>query len=286
VVFAATVGVSNVLAAEGSQHIAATPSSAELTIAPGKSASENLEIINQGTDSFRVKAYVAPYHVQGIDYDPQFTQLPGTVNASKWVTLTTPEATTLAPGKLLHIAYQVQVPAGTAPGGYYAVIFAETTPTKNANGVVAHNRVGEILYLTVAGKVETKGKVEGPNLDRFNMSGTLSVPTLVSNTGGVHFQSKVTVTVKNVFGKTIFTQSEQRYVLPQTQRQVVIQWDNLAPLGIYKISREATVPGGRQQLPARWVVMVQPWLLVAILIIAAALITAIVRRIQGRRKSH
>src|SRR4051812_31830452 len=76
-------------AAGASQHIALTPSSAELAIDPGQSATGTLAVINQGDDNFRVATSVAPYHVEGVDYDPEFTQLPGTVDASKWVRLQT-----------------------------------------------------------------------------------------------------------------------------------------------------------------------------------------------------
>lgn len=271
-------------AVEGKQHIAATPSSADLSIAPGASASDSLAIINQGTDSFKVKTSVAPYHVEGINYDPQFTQLPGTVDPSKWVTLTVPQNTTLAPDKLLHIDYTVNVPAGTAPGGYYAVIFAETMPAGQASGVVAHNRIGEILYLTVKGEVETKGTAHGGKIDRFNMSGKLSIPILVSNSGGVHFKTTVTTTIKNVFGKKVYSHHEDRYVLPQTQRQIVQNWQNQVPLGIYKVSRQATVPNGSVQLPDQTVIMVQPWLLIIVFLVAVAITPTFIGWLRGRRK--
>lgn len=271
-------------AATDTQHIVATPSSAELSIAPGKSISASLEIINQGSDSFGVKTSVAPYHVEGIEYDPQFTQLPGTVDASKWVRLEPLAATTLAPGKLVHVNYEVRVPVNTPPGGYYAVIFAQTMPTANGGGVVAHNRVGEILYLTVAGKVHRQGEVVAGHVNRINLSGDLNVPTLVRNTGGVHFKTKVTVSIKNLFGSTVFKQHNERYVLPQTERQITIEWKNLAPLGIYQVSRQATTPGGTKQLSAQWVIMLQPWLLAVVGIAGALVLSALLRRTQGWRR--
>lgn len=263
-----------------SQHIAITPSSAEVVVAPGESGTDSLAVVNQGSDSFNVSAAVSPYHVEGVDYDPQFTQLPGTVNASQWVTLQIPADTTLAPGKLLTINYTVSVPAGTQPGGYYAVIFAETSPVGVTKGVITHNRVGEILYMTVTGAVKEAGSVTAGSMGHFNTSGSLTIPTLVRNTGGLHFKSAVTVTIKNLFGKQVFKQADNRYVLPQTERRVSFTWTNQIPIGIYHVSRQATTPSGTVHLPDTLVVMIQPWLIVLIIIAIVLVIVAVLRKVQ------
>jgi hypothetical protein len=285
VILVAAFGLALVLpslasAATDRQHITITPSSAALSIAPGASDSDTMAVVNQGSDSFKVSASVSPYHVEGLDYDPQFTQLPGTTDASRWVQLHVPADTTLAPGKLLNIDYTVRVPAGTQPGGYYAVIFAETTPVGATQGVITHNRVGEILYMTVKGAVKEAGSVTAGGLDHFNTSGSLTIPTLVRNTGGVHFKSAVTVTIKNLFGKQVFEQADNRYVLPQTERRVSFTWTNQVPIGIYHVSRQATTPSGTVHLPDTLVVMIQPWLIVLIIIAIILVVGAILRKVR------
>lgn len=267
-------------ATNDNQHIAVTPSSAEVAVAPGGSGTDSLAVVNQGSDSFNVSAAVSPYHVEGLDYDPQFTQLPGTVDASKWVTLQIPADTALSPGKLLTINYTVNVPAGTQPGGYYAVIFAETSPVGAIKGVITHNRVGEILYMTVTGPVKEAGSVTAGGMGHFNTSGSLAIPTLVRNTGGIHFKSEVTVTITNLFGKQVFKQADNRYVLPQTERRVSFTWTNQIPIGIYHVSRQATTPSGTVHLPDTLVVMVQPWLIVLIIIAIVLVIVAVLRKLQ------
>ena len=119
-----------------SQAISLSPATTQVSIDPGKSASDKIEVINTGDDSFNVTFSVAPYYVTGQNYDPHFTQLPGTVDASKWITITSTKAT-LESHKVLAENYTISVPANTAPGGYYAVIFAETSQSNvSAGGVV------------------------------------------------------------------------------------------------------------------------------------------------------
>jgi hypothetical protein len=271
-------------AAVDRQHITITPSSAELSIAPGQSESGDLSVINQGTDSFKIALATSPYHVQGIQYDPQFTQLPGTVDASKWVQLTVPSNTSLAPNDLIHIKYSVSIPSGTQPGGYYAVIFAESSPIGTTHGVVTHNRVGEILYITVKGKVNTSGKVLPVDMPFIDVNGSLPISLRVQNTGGLHFKTTYTATVTGIFGNRVFTQKDERYVLPQTERQITVNWTNNVPIGIYRVSRQATGPQGVMKLPDTWVIMVQPWVLLVLIVLIAAFIVGLMRRSQRYRK--
>ena len=156
-IVAAFVFTGNSAAAESAQHILVTPSSTAFSIDPGAKKAGSLSVINEGDSPFIVDVSSSPYHVEGLHYDPKFTQLPGTTDASQWVTFTSQTSQTVDARKLTNIDYTVTVPAGTAPGGYYAVIFAETSPTESSAGVVAHNRVGDILYITVNGDVKAAG---------------------------------------------------------------------------------------------------------------------------------
>jgi len=249
--------------------ITMSPSSTELHAKPGESATGTFTIVNQGTSSYPALLTVAPYHVEGIVYDPQFTLLPGTTDAASWVKLNTTESPTLGSNSTTTITYTLNVPAGTAPGGYYAVIFAETNPTPNDSGITPHNRVGNILYITVDGTIEQKGTLKTPTSDTpgiiFGTNADLGV--LVSNNGGLHFVTTANIKVKSLFGRTLFAGEFERYILPQTERLITTSWNNLPPIGIYTLSRDATIAGKVQSLPDRYIVIVQPWVLAFIAVI-------------------
>lgn len=251
-----------------SQNITVTPSSAELSAAPGGSTANSFSVINGGDSAYDLAVSVMPYHVEGTGYDPQFTPLPGTTDASEWVHIAGPRTQTLAARKLVNVDYTLNVPAGTAPGGYYAVLFAGTTPTvASSTGVVSHSRVGEILYITVQGAVKTGGNLQATNIPHISTASSLPLGMLVSNTGGVHFLTKASVTIKSIFGSTVFDAGLQRYVLPQTVRNINVIWNNTPPIGLYQVERSATVAGADTRLPSEWLFVVHPWVIVAFVLV-------------------
>jgi hypothetical protein len=265
------------------QNITVTPSSTALNIAPGSSDMESFDAINEGTNPFEFTVSSVPYYVEGVNYDPHFTQLPGTVNASKWVQFMSPTTQLLKGLKLASIDYTVTVPAGTPAGGYYAVLFAETSPLSTSDGVVSHNRVGDILYITVKGDIKTGGSVTAGSLPLVEINANVPLSLYVSNTGGTHFLTDTEMGVTSLFGKTIFHASSQRYVLPQTKREITATWTTNTPIGIYQVTRTSTVGGVVETLPVKWILIVQRWVLASLIIVIVAIITAIVLRTNRKR---
>lgn len=277
--------VTPVLAEQTNQYITLTPSSAELSLAPGKSIDGQVAIVNQGSGAFDVALSTAPYHVapDDVTYDPQFEPLDGKVNASQWVSLQTDSKQNIKPNDVVDVKYTVSVPASTAPGGYYAVVFAETTPTNMPEGgVVAHNRVGQILYITVEGAVQESGELENNDVTAFTVGTNVNSSSIIKNTGGKHFKTAYTTTVHSLFGKEVFTETKDAYVLPQTKRKVAANWNTSALVGIYKVSRSATLPSGTVTLPDVWVFTVQP---VVVFILLGGIIIGGALLVLKRRKA-
>ncbi len=273
-------------AATLTQLINITPSSTAISVDPGASAQGSFDVINKGSDSLTLALSSAPYRVTGHSYNPSFTQLPGTVNASQWIKFNSVTTQTIAPQKLLAADYTVTVPAGTAPGGYYAVIFAQSASPNDKSGVIPEGRVGDILYITVNGTVKISGSLTASNLPFFSAGTPISIGVLVGNDGGLHFQSAVNVTVKDIFGKTVFTKTDNVYILPQTERQVSETWTPTAPIGLYHIERSASLPDvGRKQLMNRIVIVVQPWVFIGIagLVLVVVALIMILRQHNRRR---
>lgn len=282
-IFGATIALSAFLVltnssqahAVSSYSITMTPSSTELHAAPGATTKSNFTVVNQGSTSYPVALSVMPYHVLGDSYDPQFKTLAGTTDPSSWIHFDDSTTQTLLAGTTQTLSYNLTVPSGTAPGGYYAVIFAETNPSNVSGGVTAHNRVGNILYITVDGAVTQKGTLTAPLSDISSIiwGDSTHLGMLVNDTGGLHFLTTANINVSSVFGKTQFAAQLQRYVLPQTERLITTTWNNLPLIGIYKITRNATVAGTIQNLPVKYIVIIRPWVLAVILLIITTIAT-------------
>ena len=88
---------------DASQHIAMTPSSAEISLKPGERKEGFVSVVNQGSGVFDVALSVAPYHVAPDDpsYEPNFDKLAGTTDPSPWVSLATTSSKDLQPNTLV-----------------------------------------------------------------------------------------------------------------------------------------------------------------------------------------
>ena len=275
------------LAANGNsgQSITLSPTSQSLTIQPGSSATGQLKLFNQGDVNYSVKIYPAAYSVSGEDYDQSFTKLPGAPDVASWFTFDKTKAT-LNANDQLDINYTIAVPKGTLAGGYYATAFAETQGNAgNAkNGVIVHQRVGAIFYLTVAGDLKTTGTLESWTVK------TLQKPPLeadlrIANTGNVHFPVEVNATVKDIFGRTKFKFNTQKEVLPQTIRKIPIIWPSTPTIALVKVEGTAKFLGQTHQLGSHYVLVVSnaAWSVIG-LIVALLLLWIMVPRLKERRK--
>lgn len=270
-------------AAATSQNITLSPSSTQFDVAAGTTTINKFDVINEGDTSFDVGISSAPYYVKGLEYDPHFTQLAGTLNASEWVKFLSPTTQSLDANKLTTIDYSLSVPENTPAGGYYAVLFAETIP-KISSGVVARNRVGNILYITVKGDIKQSGSVSVGKLGFFNTAASIPLTVFVSNTGGTHFITTANVMVKDIFGHTAYKGTSDRYVLPQTTRQVDFSWSPTTPIDAYSITTTATVAGTEKSVPVRWILVVQPWVLIVFILAVGGIIASIIIRKGGKKK--
>jgi hypothetical protein len=266
-----------------------TPATEKPTIQPGTAASGSFQIINQGQQTYPVKIYGAPYSVQGEGYTPDFTPLPGKPKVADWLKFTASTAT-IKPGQTLSVGYTIAIPAGTQPGGYYAVAFVETEAGKSNQGVVINERVGEIFYITVAGPVKKAGKLldwSSPFLQQPPFSAKLRL----ENDGGVHYASNIHVTVSDIFGHAKYSLSTQKEVLPQTIRQVPVPWDKAPALGLFKVSGTATIVGKTQTLSTKYVLIMSRTVRMVfaglvVVLLAFMLGRSVTRRKLGRKQTH
>ncbi len=263
------------------QAITLSPASTDVKVDPGGTFSKSVDVINSGPNALNANLYVDPYYVSGENYDPRFTQLPGTVDASKWVKLSLTKSVVKG-YKVLTVPYTIQVPKNTVPGGYYAVIFAETS-NDNATGVVPRSRVGDILYITVNGTIKSGGDIVANQLPSIVFGGSVPIGAKISNNGGAHFVTTATYSVTDISGKEVFKASLERYVLPQTERNVSTPWSPQSLFGLYTVHRSATIAGTSKSLPDQKFVYINPWLLVATIVLIGIFVGIVFFRARRRR---
>jgi len=275
-------------AAAPTEVLTITPVTAKPLIDPGGQSSGSFQLINQGDIPYDFKIYAAPYSVKGEEYTPSFIPIPRKTNASEWIHF---DKTTgnITPNESVNIGYTVSVPAGTAPGGYYAVALAQTQLPKNSQGIIVNEQVGEIFYIQVAGPVVTSGKVTSWSAD-FWQKPPLNATLRLENDGGIHYFSNINVVVSDIFGNSKFTLNTTKVVLPQTIRSVPVSWKAAPNFGLFKISGTATVPGSTVNLKTKYVFIASQTIrnIIALVIIGFALILVanLFGHHKGNKKSH
>ena len=265
------------------QAITITPTSVSPVIAAGTTYNGAIQVINQGSTTYDYKVYTAPYHVNGESYTPDFTPLPTVTNITNWFTLSQASGH-VNQSQTATVNYSIHVPAGTPAGGYYAVIFAETQVPKTAGNITLNERVGEIVYVQVAGDVKQSGKIltwQAHWLQQPPVTAALRL----ENDGGVHYSAALKVNVRDIFGNSKYELNTTKEILPQTIRRLPISWDKSPALGLFKITGNVTYLGAAHQLPTRWVLVAsnKVRLIFAGLIVLIILIL-VIRSRRGKRR--
>ncbi len=258
------------------QDITITPTAVNTVVQPGSVNKGTFQVIDQGASSYTFTVYAAPYSVNGEDYTPDFTILPGAPTVASWFQFSINQAT-IQPGQAITINYTMSVPPDTPPGGYYAVAFAETHYPKANAGVTLNERVGEIFYLQVAGPVTQKAQLLTWQTSSFQEPPLTSVLRL-QDSGSLHYESNITFKVSDIFGNTKFTLNTQKIILPQTIRRIPLVWTKAPSIGLFKVSGTAKFLGQTKTLPTKYVLVMSKSIRVDIIIIFVILVLIMILR--------
>lgn len=228
------------------QNLIIGPAIVHKTILVGTSQSGSITIANQGKTSYSFTLYSTPYGMQNANYHPLFIALPGFANITSWFHLDLAKGF-LSPGSADTIKYSINVPTGTAPGSYYAAIFAQTQtslfiPSKNV--LQLSQRVGSLFYINVPGKVNQGGSI---NQWRLNIMQPPSVKGSLSlkNTGKLYYIANINVNFSNLLGKTEYKFYTQKIIVPRIIRSIPINWPTAPSFGIFKVTGSVTIYGQR-----------------------------------------
>ncbi len=265
-----------------SKEITITPTTNSPVINPGDTYKGDFTVVNSGQSGYKTINYAAPYHVSSEDYTPEFTALPTAPNISSWFNFSSP-GSTIKPGQSVKIQYTISVPENTQPGGYYAAIFAETQVGKNSKGIALNQRVGELFYIKVAGKVVESGSIASWQ-SKFFQSNPLTSTLRIKNDGSIHFPAKIKYNVKDILGNTKYQLNTTKVVLPQTIRKLDMIWDKAPALGLFKVDASVEYLGHTQYLKSKWVLVMSGAALWCIAIFIALLISSVLIVYMTRKR--
>ena len=235
------------VAARAQVSVEVTPLRVELKMAgAGGTHTQSVTLTNHDKNAVRIHARVDDYYLSN-DGTPQFKLADGTMpySAASWVRVN-PVEQDVKPGATGLVRFTTTAPAGTAPGGYRAVIMFEFSPpgTETAfagKGVTFRSRVATIVYITVG---TPKAAIELVDVQPRLLPGQPpSIIATLKNTGRVHVRTKGQMLVYDKAGtmvRRILVPDVP--VLPESEREVLIP---LAEEG------KAALPDGEYRVEVR-----------------------------------
>lgn len=285
----------NIAKAQSGQIDRSDPNLSSITMSPAvtrpkldaaQTISKDLTIFNDGNQAYTFLVSAAPFSVKDEQYNPDYVTVNKNTKAYQWVQFSK-TSFELKPGKSVKVPYTITVPADAAPGGHYAVLFAETQPpVGSGNSVTRKKRVGSLLYMTVNGDIKMSGKVDSWTTKFWQNKAPITSDLRIENTGNTHFQTDLSVSYSDIFGNKKFTLNQQALILPGTIRKLPIDWQNPPTFGIFKTSGEVKILGHTEQLPQKYIVYVPNWILyVALALIVIAIAGVTIKKVKKSKRN-
>lgn len=258
--------------------ITVSPTSQQISLEAGSTVTETFKVINTGQTVFEYSVYGSTYSVEGLEYDPNYSDETVRGGAYKWLTFEKSEGL-LNPGEEDEITYTLNPPADAPLGGNYGVIFVETQPQGDAENqeILRKKRVGMVLRTNIEGDSKFEGDVIRTSLPWIQFSTPLTATFDVQNTGNVDFDVGSTITIRDLFGNEKFRSDKNNVVYPDTTRRIVYEWNDANWFGIYKVDLAGTYIN-QDFSQSRYVFVTPQWLLMVVGIAAVFGVYALFQR--------
>jgi hypothetical protein len=209
------------------QAITVSPARTEPSADPGQTISDTFMVINDQDQEQTFYTSVEAFESQGETGTPNFTSVKE--GLPTWVQVQ--EKVVLKKGERAKIPYNINVPAGTEPGGYFAAIFLSTQPPSAEEGQVSVGaKVGMLILLKVNGQVKESGVLASFELKE-KKSLLTSMPVnfvyRFRNEGNDKAKPEGEIVIKNMLGMEVArldANKTQGNVLPSSIRRFDIRY--------------------------------------------------------------
>jgi hypothetical protein len=182
----------------------------------------------------------------------------------------------LKPYQSHEAAYRISIPRGAAPGGHYYTLFASADLSQA--GFEGTVRAASLIYLTVDGAVRRTAAIKDSSSPRIIISPQIPYTLDVKNTGNIHYFAYFSASVDGLFYHKQPTGTSQ-LLMPGSSRQIKNTIPSPFIPGIYKFTY-GLVPDQVDPVQiSRYIVIIPPWFIAALVIIGYFLV-----RLWQRRK--
>ncbi len=271
------------------------PMSQRFNLVPGETVEGSITVVNpaDATENFKYKTTIMPYSVVDSSYSADLTTETSYTAISKWIEIEEPTGE-VAPNESKKVNFTITVPKDAPAGSQYAAIaVSSNNDNSTSNGVSVQNvfELASIIYAQVAGETKHEGKVLENNIPGFVVAPPIKVSALVNNQGNVHENANFVITVSDFFTGQVILPTEDNpgeyseIIMPDTERLIEREIDNLPALGVIKVSQTIYYMGESSQ-SEKEVIICPIWFLALVALTISALIFTIVQIIRKHKKNR
>ncbi len=281
---------------------AVEPGKTEIFLNPGEHVTKQISITNRINKT--VDFILSAEDLVGSDNSQQPIKLLGNERGPYSIKdFIKPEISTfsLKFGERITIPVDISVPTNVEPRGYYGALIVTNNPEIGPNSKPTEvegktrlvSRIGSILLVRVNGKGKEEGslsdfKVIGPS-KAFYEKRPEGFEIAYKNTGNVHLVPYGTITIKNIFGKSIEVLPVNAYfALPDSIRYHEVSWKQGFGLGRYTANLSLYKGYGTEYAESKVAFWIIPWKILLMVLVGIILIVTIgyyiATRFELRRK--
>ena len=264
------------------------PTSVELTVGCGETATKTVNVQNLGSEPIMLQAYVMDFSKDRngdfVFYEPGHESY----SASRWLSVNSFDLE-LAPAQSQEVEVTVSVPSQVEPGGHYTALFFEAIPPSSEGTVSISTRIPTLFYVTVPGATEAEvianAEISSLLLPGFAGQSRVDAGVVVRNSGNVHLTVAAKVYFDGYWGGNSELDLGQKIILPNSEGMLKEEWQEAPYFG--KV-RASVVIGyldqkgelvNKSQTAEFWVV---PWSLVGIILVVMGVVVPAIVIISKR----
>jgi len=276
------------------------PATQDVSIEPDKPTRFQVQFRNGSNEALPGFIRVADFAV--VDAVGTVELIEGTVtkpkySASSWIRLDN-DRITIPARDFVTVDLYVNTPKSITTCGKYALVYFEPNPSaisglaagpERKSSALISAKLGALVNLKYEG-VSCKESVRISSLtsSSFLEYGPLPISFSVVNGGDAHITPQNTVTVKNLFGQVVDQQTIQdQRIFPEKERLFELSSGNRWMIGKYTIAVRSIIQGKANLQDSKTIsVIVFPWKVAAIIILALIITTILIKRTYLSTKKH
>jgi len=281
------------------------PPKQEVLINPGETYTTEVKFSNQSDTNITGTVTVSDFIVEDSSGTPVFLDNPQVIGTTtiaakyspaKWTTLGVDRAMIQSKSNFA-IPVTISVPKNAAPGGrYVAVLFQpnnDITVNGNSQGQIqaVKIRLASLIYIRVAGPITESASVIKFQAPGFLEYGPVLVATSVMNNGDYHVTPQGTVTMVDMFGRTIAKADlDSKNIFPGTSRDYTTILGEKLMFGKFNLTLNATYGENNDKvLTSSLVLWIFPWkvataILLGLVIIILVIVLSYKRFVKREKK--